>query len=155
MQRRLACVAMLLAGSVLSCGKDRHQEPRAAGPASEELTPASGTTEMTPASGTSAPAAGAEPGPELAVTSRGSVILQEDAVRELTGAVCQRQSLCGEGAEEECEGTVEKQAQAALGGCVNGLSRTELYVCLTAIAEKECGASPSELEECSPSSLCL
>src|SRR6188768_4318086 len=56
-------------------------------PDTTKMTPASGTTKMTPASGTMAPAAGPQAGPELAVGSRGAVLLQEEAASELAAAI--------------------------------------------------------------------
>ena len=173
MSRTLACVAILVAGSGMGCSKARYTQPAEVGYETEPrghstatakaqmakgeepaMTPASGTT-MTPASGTTAPVAGAEPGPELAVGSRGPVILQDDAAEELSAGVCQHQASCGEGAVGECERTVKEASLEALAGCDHGLSRTELYVCLTAISEKACGTDVTALAECSASSLCL
>ncbi len=130
-------------------------EERTPASATREMAPASGTGGLTPASGTRVPGAGAEPGPELAVTSRGSVLLQQEAASELAAAVCQRQSACGENASRDCQRTVLEQSKTALAGCDHGLSRTEFYVCLTAISEKACGTSASTLAECSAASLCL
>ena len=174
MQKSLACAAMLLAGSLVGCSKDKYREPstarsetvprghsvptkvveREAPAESPVMTPASGTTVMTPAAGTTPAPVGTEPGPELAVGSRGPVLLQDEAATELAHAICERQSRC-EGASDECERTVKERSSRALSGCDHGLSRTELYVCLTAISEKACGAAPTELAECRVSSLCL
>jgi hypothetical protein len=176
MQKTLAWVALALAGSLVGCARDKYREPTSAKveprghstptevaksevpvqlAARQEpnMTPASGTREMTPASGTRA--ARTEPGPELAVTSRGPVLLQHEAANELAAAICEQQSACGENASGDCERTVSQQSESALAGCDHGLSRTEFYVCLTAIAEKACGTKPIRLTECSAASLCL
>ncbi|HVJ20007.1 MAG TPA: hypothetical protein VM686_31550 [Polyangiaceae bacterium] len=173
MQKAFACVAMLVAGSLVGCSKDTYKEPSTAAyetvprgrsvPTKEAkrqvvetpvMTPASGTTVMTPASGATPPPVGTQPGPELAVGSRGAVILQDEAADELGHAICERQARC-ESAARECDQTVKERATRAVEGCDHGLSRTEFYVCLTAISEKACGTSPSELTECNSSSLCL
>src|SRR5262245_58550071 len=172
MQKTLACLAIACVGSFVGCSKDKVREPTTArghstpaaaeskaqpAPSPEEpkMTPASGTREMTPASGTKPAVVGTEPGPELAVGSRGSVILQYDAANELGDAVCQRQASCEKDTAKECDQVVRDQAKAALAGCDHGLSRTEFYVCLTAIAEKACGTDPAQLTECRAASLCL
>ena len=163
MQKTLACVAVLLASSLVGCSKDKVKEPTtaAAAPApptvvteqGEVMTPASGTTEqMRPAALTMEPTPRRMPDTS---PDRGPVIRREEVVTELTAAICERQARCSGSSASECEETVKKQTASALEGCEHGLSQTEFYVCLTALNEKACGETPPETHECRAASLCL
>ena len=176
MHRTLACVGILLAGSLVGCSKDKVKEPATSASATQprgetvvveveetQMTPASGT--MTPASGATPPPSGftgfteTEPRDEEALVELepdpGPVIAEIETAHELTDVACRQQSRCGENATEQCNRVVKEQTSKAVEGCSKGLSRTELYVCLTAINEKACGSSPASIEECKASSLCL
>jgi hypothetical protein len=125
MQKTLACVAMLLAGALAGCSKDKHKEPATAGydtqPRGHSIPTQVARAEpteieeqvgvetewpeepgMTPAAGTTegmTPAAGtedfAEPSAAEGLASGGPVILQYEGANYLAQALCKHEKECG------------------------------------------------------------
>ncbi|HVJ17576.1 MAG TPA: DUF6184 family natural product biosynthesis lipoprotein [Polyangiaceae bacterium] len=190
MQKTLACAAMLIAASLVGCGKDKYPESakggyevqprghsvpttvaRAEPKESEEqldiesewttepaMTPASGTRPMTPASGTTSETAGTVTSPE-GLGAGGPIVLQYEGANYLSEALCKHETACGNVGPTEgwCEEVVKSQLMESLNACDQGLSRTELRQCLSAIDQSSCETSWTEetaKEECASASLC-
>jgi len=179
MQKIKACSILMMAGALVACGKDKHQEPAmspAAGQQADERmqTAPSYQEQQVPAEPSmesgewqaevQEPQAGDQP----AVSDPWAAPSQPQGgsmhARTLAETSCRRELRCdriGDNKKyptvEECESAVLEEGNQHFASCPSGVSSEALTECVTAIQAESCDKPMeklSEYDECTVTVLC-